>query len=75
MKPVPTLIDRLGGYRTVAALMGLAPTTVASWKSRNSIAVEHWPKLISAARERGLEGISYEKLVEIHSAPERESAA
>lgn len=66
MRSASEVIDALGGSTAVASLLGLPATTVASWKSRNSIPVPHWPALISAGKDQKVEGLSYEALVSIH---------
>ncbi|KLK91395.1 hypothetical protein AA309_20040 [Microvirga vignae] len=38
-------------------------------KARGSIPVVHWPRLISAAKKRGIKGITYEVLVNAHARP------
>lgn len=75
MGSVPNLIDELGGYRAVASFLSLPPTTVASWKSRGSIAVEHWPKIVEVARERGVVGVTFDELVALHAAPPEQVAS
>lgn len=68
MRSVPCLIDALGGSSKVTELLGLrAPTTVASWKSRQSIPPDYWPRIIDAARQCGLEGVTSDKLLELHT--------
>lgn len=68
MRSVSALIDDLGGDTAVAGVLGLkAATTVASWKARKSIPVKHWPRVVSAAQERGLNDVSYENLVSMHA--------
>jgi hypothetical protein len=69
MRSVSDFIEVLGGSTTVASLLGLPGTTVASWKGRKSIPVEHWPKLLEIARDRGIEGGDYEMLVGLHARP------
>lgn len=67
MRSVADFIEALGGSTTVASLLSLPATTVASWKGRNSIPVERWPQLIDAARERGVEGCDYALLVSMQT--------
>ena len=75
MNSVPTLIQKLGGATAIADRLGLkSPTTVASWKQRGSIPVEHWPRLVDLANEKEIEGVNYDELVAMHLAspqPER----
>lgn len=74
MKSVQNFIDELGGASEVAKVLDKATTTVASWKQRKSIPVEHWAELVEVARQRGVDGYDYEALVTIHT-PERERIA
>lgn len=48
------LIEQLGGVNTFAAKMGLGEFAAKKMRDRNSVAVEHWPRLIDVAREDGL---------------------
>ena len=67
MQSISALINDLGGPTKAAELLGLpAATTVASWRKRGSIPVDHWPRVLEVARERGLQDLNYEKLVEMH---------
>ncbi len=44
------IIDRLGGIREVARMLGHANhTTVQGWHERNSIPVNRWAEVIQAA--------------------------
>ena len=67
MQSVSDILDKMDGASAVAKILHLPTTTVASWKSRNSIPVDHWTGLVEAARERGLDGLTYEQLVTIHT--------
>jgi hypothetical protein len=64
---VSDFIEALGGSTSVAQLLQLPMTTVASWKSRNSLPIIRWSVLLNAARERGLTEWDYQRLVSIHS--------
>ncbi len=48
------IIDRLGGYRFVAAQLKKNRMTVASWKSRSSIPVDDWSGIIWIAKKHKL---------------------
>lgn len=67
MQSVSDIIDKLDGASAVAKLLHLPATTVASWKSRKSIPPKRWAGIVEAARERGVEEVTYEKLVEVHT--------
>lgn len=68
-------IELLGGYRAVAEGVTKPHTTVSSWASRQSIPVDAWPKLIELARERGIDGFTYEALVAAHAKAKGERAS
>ena len=67
MNNIPDIVEGLGGATALAEHLGMAMTTVASWKARHSIPVEHWPKLLEIATSQGID-LSYEQLVHIHTA-------
>ena len=72
MRSASDFIDALDGSTAVAALLDLPATTVASWKSRNSIPVQHWSALIQSAEAKGVAGITLEtlaKLAETRTSP------
>jgi hypothetical protein len=60
-------LELLGGAASVAARLDRKLTTVTSWGSRQSIPVEVWPELVKLADERGIEGITYEALTQVHA--------
>lgn len=70
MQSVSDILDKMDGASAVAKILHLPTTTVASWKSRNSIPVDHWTGLVEAARERGLD-LTNDALVSIHTADQR----
>ena len=53
--------------------IGVTVEHAATIKRRNSIPVRFWPKVLEGARERDIQGVSYEVLVSIHQ--DAESAA
>ena len=67
MGRISDLLETLGGAAEVAKARGKPYSTVASWKARNAIPVDEWPGLVNAARLRGVEELTYEKLVEVHT--------
>ena len=67
MNNIPDIIEGLGGATALAEQLAIPMTTVASWKGRQSIPVEHWPRLLEIATSQGI-GLSYEQLVHIHTA-------
>ena len=55
MQTVEQFIDALGGTVAVANALGLAPTTVSSWKPANSIPKWRVDALRAFAAEKGIE--------------------
>lgn len=73
MNSVPELIDAFGGPTAFSKIIEKRPSTASEMKRNRSIAVDYWPKIIEAAAERGIEGVTAEFLMRIH-AQEREAA-
>ena len=48
------LIEQLGGVNSFADKMGLGEFAAKKMRDRNSVAVDHWPRLIEVARADGL---------------------
>lgn len=48
-----TLIQSLGGVKSFADKMGLGEFAAKKMRDRNSIATDHWPKLLQVCRENG----------------------
>lgn len=68
---VDDIIDALGGTGAVAQARGLTPSTVSSWRKRQSIPGDRWMDLAELARERGVAGVTVESLAALHSAEAR----
>lgn len=54
MSYVDPIIAAFGGVRPMAAHTGYPPSTVQSWKDRNSIPDVHKAAILSVARKLGL---------------------
>jgi hypothetical protein len=54
------------GTSAFAGALGLNLSTASEMRRRSSIPVRYWPKLIEAARERSIEGITNDSLVAMH---------
>lgn len=65
--PVAALIDDFGGVTAFAGIIGKGVSTASEMKRNASVPVAHWPKIIAAARARGIEGITPEKLMRLHA--------
>jgi hypothetical protein len=48
-----TLIEALGGVKSFADNLGVGEFAAKKMRDRSSVAVDHWPRLILVARERG----------------------
>lgn len=55
MKPAEAIIEKLGGTRAAATLLGLPPSTVQSWKKAGHIPAKQQARVLSAASERRIE--------------------
>ncbi|WP_408636239.1 carph-isopro domain-containing protein [Pelagibacterium flavum] len=78
MEPASTIITKLGGPNAVAEITGVHRTRVSNWKrskavggTGGTIPFNHVPKLLDAARERGIP-LSADDFL---PAPKEESAA
>lgn len=54
MRDIDTLFDELGGPAAVETETGITANHVRQMKLRRSIPVRHWPKLIDAAKRKGV---------------------
>jgi hypothetical protein len=54
--------------------LGIDPGHARVLKVRKSVPPRYWPKLIEAAEAEGIEGVTYEALIEAHT-PSRAEAA
>jgi len=50
MNTVSDVIEWLGGTTAAATALGLPLSTVSSWKSRDSIPISEWLKIIEASQ-------------------------
>ncbi len=62
------------GTSAFAGALGLNLSTASEMRRRSSIPVRYWPKLVEAARERGIEGVTNDALVTIHARAEQGAA-
>ena len=67
MQTVSSLFERLGGPTKVARALGVRFTTASEMKRRGSIPVKYWPQLVAACRSEGIKGVTYDRLVEMHT--------
>lgn len=72
MRSVDEIFEAFGGPASVGRAIGKPTEHAGVMKARRSIPVAYWPALVSAARERGLNGITFEALALLHATePER----
>ena len=72
---VPTLITALGGVTRLATALGLPLGTVSAWKTRRSIPVDQWQKIIEIAKGPAhLLAIDANLLLALHKPPPRPGA-
>lgn len=69
MKTVDELFDVWPEPKVANLARDLSVTTehAAQMKRRASIPVQYWPDLVKASEERGIPGIDYATLVQIHA--------
>lgn len=67
MLTVQKIFEDFGGPTKLGRAIGVAPSTASEMKRRASIPVDYWPRLVAAAQECGVQGLTYERLVEVHT--------
>lgn len=70
MDTVNDVFREFGGPTALGRAIGVNPSTASEMRRRRSIPVDYWPRLVAAAHERGIDGLDYKTLVEMH-APEQ----
>jgi hypothetical protein len=75
METFGAIIDAFGGTSAFGQAIGIPDSHARTMKARDSIPPEHWDRLVKAAMERDIEGISFKRLTEIRSVSRRKSAA
>ena len=66
METIAAVFDAFDGPAELGRAIGTTTEHAAGMRRRNSIPVTYWPKLIAAARERRISGITYESLTHMH---------
>lgn len=64
---MPELIDAFGGPTAFSAVIGKGPSTASEMKRSGRIQPKYWPKIIDAAAEQNIAGVSYETLALMHA--------
>lgn len=73
MNTVEDVFLSFDGTSALASALQVKLSAASEMRRRGSIPVRYWPRLVDAARERNVDGISYDVLVHIH-APDEASA-
>jgi hypothetical protein len=63
---IPELIDAFGGPTKFAKVIDKEPSTASEMKRSGSIRVIYWPRIVEAASEHDVEGVTFDKLTEMH---------
>jgi hypothetical protein len=66
------VIDKLGGPAAFGRAVGMTPNTAKQARRRDSLSPEYFSDAANAARERGIAGVTVERLVQL--AAERRKA-
>jgi DNA-binding transcriptional regulator YdaS (Cro superfamily) len=74
MNSAEHVIDRLGGTRRAAALIGTSPSTVQSWKTAGYIPARRQAEIIGKAAQAGID-LTPAEMVGITPAPDEQAAA
>lgn len=76
LNSVDDVFTAFGGPTTVARALALKSVSTASeMRRRRSIPVDYWQRLVEVAPDFGVAGLTYEKLVSMHtSASERQAS-
>jgi hypothetical protein len=68
LESVDDVFAAFGGPTTVARALDLkGPSTASEMKRRSSIPVNYWERLVEVAPDFGVTGLTYEKLVRMHT--------
>lgn len=60
---IEDLIDQWPTITSFAADVGCGYEAARQMRMRQSIAPKHWPSVIKASKDRGIEGVSFEWLI------------
>lgn len=62
MQSFSNIITKLGGPSAFAVILGTTQQNVSQMRQRNLIPPRFWPATVKAAKEKGLEGVTFENL-------------
>lgn len=72
MNSFAEIIDAFGGTSSFGEAVGIPDSHARAMKARNSIPDGYWMRVVEAARERDIGGITLESFAELASARLRE---
>lgn len=68
MQTFASIIDAFGGPVPFSQAVGVPDSHARTMKARDSIPIEYWQATIDAARERKLDGLTIEHMVDLAKA-------
>lgn len=74
MQTFSGIIDAFGGPIPYSRAVGIAEFHARTMKSRDSIPPGYWPRVVEAAKESGVEGVTLEALADLAKAKLDEAA-
>ncbi len=75
MTCIESFFQAFAGPANFGRAIGVSTEHAAQMRRRRSIPADYWPRLIEAARERGIDGITFESLAEARPARRRKAPA
>lgn len=75
MKDTDFIFEAFGGTGAFARVIGKPIEHASVIRVRDRIPVAYWQAIVDAAQEQGIEGITYERLVELHAGKSRKREA
>ncbi len=75
MNSFSSVIDAFGGPAKFGDAIGIPDSHARTMKARDSIPADRWSKVVAAAEERGVEGVTLEKLAELAAREPAEARA
>lgn len=65
MDSFSSVIDAFGGAAKFGEAIGIPDSHARTMKARDSIPADRWSKVVAAACDRGVSGVTFEKLAEL----------
>lgn len=71
MQSFSDIIDAFGGPAPFGKAIKISDSHARTMKARDSIPPEHWSRVVGAAAERSIDGVTFERLTELRSRPRK----